>query len=446
MGKLAAVTCENSKPSNAGDRLLGDGDGLFLRIRPNGTKTWIVEYEFKGERRKFTVGLYVRTGAPGASIGEWLRHGRLSLTQARAIAGEWKAARRAGHDPVMEWEALLASEHADETAREAAIAAEADQPTVREVVGQFMAKHMEGKKSAPAIRYRLDRMAMILGDRKIRDVTRQNVIEMLEKIAEGQREGKSAKQLAGEVLTQSKRLWRFAEAREWVATSCIEMLTRKDFDARPVKRDVALRLDELVEVWKVLADPLRCTADPVTIAALRILILTGQREREVTDAEWTEFDLDAGIWKLPAVRTKKNRAHLVHLAPEAIAILENLIPITGKKRHVFASPLRAKQAIFGRSVNNALMMLFERGALPNVTRCHVHDLRRTLITRLPDLGFEPFIAHKIANHALPGVLGHYNHNEYLPQREAALKAWAQLIVEMAKPKSNVTPITRKAVG
>jgi integrase len=362
------------------------------------------------------------------------------LTQARAIAGEWKAARRAGHDPVTEWEALLAREHADETAREAANAAEAAEPTVHEVVRQLMAKHIEGKKSAPAIRYRLDRMTMILGDRKIRDVTRQNVIDMLEKIAEGQREGKSAKQLAGEVLTQAKRLWRFAETREWVTTSCIERLTRKDIDARPVKRDVTLRLDELVELWKALDDPLRCTADPVTIAALKILILTGQREREVTDAEWTELDLEAGIWKLPAVRTKMNRAHLIHLAPEAIAILESLKPITGKKRHIFASPLRAKQAIFGRSVNNALMMLFERGALPNITRCHVHDLRRTLITRLPDLGFEPFIAHKIANHALPGVLAHYNHNEYLPQREAALKAWARLIVEMAKPNSNVTPI------
>ena len=67
----------------------------------------------------------------------------------------------------------------------------------------------------------------------------------------------------------------------------------------------------------------------------------------------------------------------------------------------------------------------------------MHDLRRTLITRLPDLGFELFIAHKIANHALPGVLAHYNHNEYMPQREAALKAWAHLIDQMTKPDSKV---------
>ena len=69
--------------------------------------------------------------------------------------------------------------------------------------------------------------------------------------------GRSAKQLAGEILTQAKRLWQFAETREWVAASCIEILTRRDIDARPVKRDVALRLDELVQVWKVLGDTAR---------------------------------------------------------------------------------------------------------------------------------------------------------------------------------------------
>ena len=83
------------------------------------------------------------------------------------------------------------------------------------------------------------------------------------------------------------------------------------------------------------------------------------------------------------------------------------------------------------------MILYQRGALPNVTRCHVHDLRRTPITRMPDPGFELFIAHKMANHVLPGVLAHYNHNEYMPHREAALKAWAHRIDEMTKPDSKV---------
>lgn len=387
--------------------------------------------------------MYEREGAPSDSIPNWLRHCRLSLTQARAIAGNWKDARRAGHDPAAEWEALLTREREAEVARKAAAEAETARPTVSQAIDTFMARHMAGKKSAPAIRYRLDRLAAHLGERKIRDMLRKDVIAALDKIADGQREGQTAKQLAGEVLVQGKRLWRFAEAREWVETSCIEKLTRKDFDARPVKRDVTLRLDELAEIWRALHDPQRCKSDPVTVAAMKLLILTGQREREVTDAEWPELDLDAGLWKIPAARTKKERAHLVHLAPQAVAILTELKKITGKARQVFESPLRPGQALYGRAVNNALATLFVRGALPNVTRCVVHDLRRTLVTRLPDLGFEPFIGHKIANHVLPGVLAHYNHNTYEAQREAALKAWANRIEALAKGK-NVVQLQRTA--
>lgn len=446
MGKLAAVTCETSRANKARDRLLGDGDGLFLRIRPHGTKTWLIEYEFRGVRRKYTIGAFDPRGSPGESLGEWLRYGRLSLTQARSIAGAWKTARRGGHDPIKEWKAQLAAEGAAESRRVATVEAEANQPTVQDAVTQFLTKHMAGKKSEPASRYRLDRLAAIVGPKKIRDVSRQEVIAALEKIAEGQNEGRTAKQLAGEVLIAAKRLWRFAEAREWVSISCIERLTRKDFDARPVKRTVTLRLDELVEVWKALGDPARCKSDEVTVAALKLLILTGQREREVTDAEWTEFDLKKGLWKLPASRTKKTRAHLVHLAPETVAILEGLKANTGKKRFVFASPLRDKQPIYGRSANNALGTMFDRGVLPNVTRCTVHDLRRTLITRLPDLGFEPFLAHKIANHVLSGVMAHYNHNEYMDKRRAALETWAARIVELARPDTNVAPLVRKTAA
>lgn len=448
MGKLSRISCENAKPFTGRDRLLPDGDALYLRVRSHGRKTWILDYTFRGERRKPTIGMYDSSGAPGESISEWLRHGQLSLAQARAIAGNWKAARRAGHDAYLEWEALLAKEEEDRAAKEAAISAEAALPTVSDAIDQFITKHMAGKISAPAIRYRLDLLANILGEQKIDSVKRQDVIAALETIAEGRKRGKDgklmgAKQLAGEVLIQAKRVWRFAEAREWVSASCIERLTRRDFDAKPVKRENVLRIDELVEVWKALSDPLRCKSDPVTIAALKILVLTGQRESEVTDALWQEFDLDAGLWKIPASRTKKKRAHLVHLAPPAVEILTDLKALTGKQPFVFASPLKKGQAIYGRSVAHALSLMFSRGALPNVTRCTVHDLRRTLITRLPNLGIELFIGHKIANHVLPGVLGHYNHAEYLEERKDALERWAERIETLAE-QTNVIQLQQSA--
>ena len=428
MPKLTDATCQKTKPGPDGDVLLGDGNGLYLRIRPGGARVWVVDYRVLGTRRKVSIGNYDPKGGASENVDGLLDGGRLSLAQARYVAAAWKALRRDGRDPA-------ADRDAAKVAARATKAVEAAQPTIREAAQRFMAQHLDGKKSAGATRYRLVRLSDLIGEVKIRDASRQQVIAALEKIATGQKTGRTAKLLAGEVLPTAKRLWRYAESREWVDESCIERLTRADFDAKPRKRDVQLRLDEVVELWRALADPKRCKADPVTVAAMRLLILTGQRECEVTDAEWGEFDLETGLWRIPAARTKSVRAHLVHLAPQAVAILEELRRLTGKERHAFASPLRSKQPIYGRSVNNALLTMFKNGHLPNVTPCRVHDLRRTFISRLPDLGVESFIGHKIANHRLPGVLGIYNHAEYLPERRAALNGWAERIELLANERN-----------
>jgi hypothetical protein len=94
-------------------------------------------------------------------------------------------------------------------------------------------------------------------------------------------------------------------------------------------------------------------------------------------------------------------------------------------------------------VNNALLLMFKRGVLESTEACHVHDLRRTFISRLPDLGFEPFVAHKSANHVLPGVLAHYNLNEYMTHRQDALHAWAAE-VERRSRGTNVLRFDRTA--
>jgi integrase len=428
MPRLTDASCRNTKSRPGRDVTLGDGDGLYLRIRPGGARVWVIDYLLKGKRRKVSIGNYDPRGGAAESVEGLILGARLSLAQARYVAATWKAARRDGRDPAAELGAIRSA------AQDATVGG-TNEPAVSEAIDRFMVQHIDGKKCARAIRYRFDRLAAVLGARPIRDVTRQDLIAALERIASGQKEGRTAKLLAGEILSTAKRLWRFAESREWVPESCIEGLRRADFDAKQKKREVALRIDEVIEVWRALEDRERCMADPVTVAAMRLLILTGQRECEVTGSTWTEFDLDAGIWRLPAARTKSGRAHLVHLAPQTIAILRDLARLTGNKRHVFASPLRQNQPIWGRSVNNALLSMFKRGQLPDVTPCHVHDFRRTLISRLPDLGVEPFIGHKIANHRLPGVLGIYNHAEYLPERADALRRWAGHIEHLANERN-----------
>lgn len=431
MAKLTDRACATTKPKPTGNILLGDGYGLWLVIHSGGTRSWMIDYVVQGTRRKVTIGNYDPNGGKTHEINALLDGGVMSLAQARLVAAEWKQLRRAGRDPVAEREEIKAAEQKKLDDEQA-------QPTVAEAAALFFKKNIEGKRSASHVKYRLDRLSTSsIGNKKIHEVTRQNIISVFENIAEGQKEGRTAKLLAGEVLTTAKRLWRYAEALEWIAQSCIASLQRKDFDAAYKPRQVRLRLDEVAELWRALVDPLRCKSDPVSIAAIKLIILTGQRESEVAEAEWDEFDMDAGIWYIPAHRTKMERSHRVHLAPQAVAVLDAIRPITGTSKFVFLSPLKENQPIWGRSLNNALGTMFRNGHLPKVTPCHIHDLRRSLISGLPDLGFAAHIGHKIANHRLQGVFAIYNHAEYMTERKAALYLWAEQIEKLANAKRKV---------
>jgi hypothetical protein len=127
-----------------------------LRIRPGGTRVWIIDYLVHGTRRKINIGNYDPKGGKSENVDGLLDGGRLSLAQARFVAAAWKELRREGCDPAADREATKA-------AADAAQVAEAAQPTIREAVERFTAQHIVGKKSAPATRYRLQRLVAVIG-------------------------------------------------------------------------------------------------------------------------------------------------------------------------------------------------------------------------------------------------------------------------------------------
>src|SRR6266404_6501715 len=109
MAKLTDATCKAAKPRANGDVLLGDGNGLYLRVRPGGTKVWVVDYLVRGTRRKVNIGNYDPKGGKSENVGGLLDGGRLSLAQARFVAAAWKELRREGCDPAADREATKAA-------------------------------------------------------------------------------------------------------------------------------------------------------------------------------------------------------------------------------------------------------------------------------------------------------------------------------------------------
>lgn len=162
-------------------------------------------------------------------------------------------------------------------------------------------------------------------------------------------------------------------------------------------------------------------------AMVQLLMLTGQRRVEVAGMEWGELNRDEGIWTIPASRTKNKKTHIVHLTPQALAVI-NRLPVLSD---TYVLTTTGTAAISGFS--KAKLRLDEE--LLAARRKHdpeakgledwqYHDLRRTLATGLASMGVAQAIIEKILNHnpkALHGVAGIYNRHEYLPDRKAALE-------------------------
>ena len=152
---------------------------------------------------------------------------------------------------------------------------------------------------------------------------------------------------------------------------------------------------------------------------VKLLILTGQRRGEVTGMEWSELDLDAALWTIPAARSKNGRAHALPLAPVALATI-TAIPRTSSR---FVFPARGNHEATFSGWSKAKRELDAMVGIPDWT---LHDLRRSMATSLASLGTSPHIVERILNHAggtFAGVAGVYNRFEYRDEMREALMAW-----------------------
>jgi integrase len=200
--------------------------------------------------------------------------------------------------------------------------------------------------------------------------------------------------------------------------------TNKPLDE--ISRDRVLNPDELRLVWQLAG-----SGDFGAI--VRLLILTGQRREEVGGMLWSELDLKFAFWTIGKDRTKNGLAHDVPLAPSAVAILR-AIPRRDDRDYVFGAgdgPFQgwsnAKAALDARM---AAALKAERGDGAKLSPWRLHDIRRTVATRLGDQGSLPHVVEAILNHISghrAGVAGIYNRAIYSAEKREALDKWADTV-------------------
>ena len=152
---------------------------------------------------------------------------------------------------------------------------------------------------------------------------------------------------------------------------------------------------------------------------VRLLILTAQRRGEVSGLEWSELGLAAGVWTLPAARSKNGRSHALPLSPAALGLLRDVPRLSDR----FIFPARGSDTTTFSGWSKAKKELDSATGVADWT---LHDLRRSTATRIASLGVAPHIVERILNHAggtFAGVAGVYNRFEYTDEMRAALSLW-----------------------
>jgi integrase len=202
-------------------------------------------------------------------------------------------------------------------------------------------------------------------------------------------------------------------------------------------RERVLTQTELVQLWAALGQsnsvPLGQYGDVV-----RLLILTGQRKNEIAALRWDEVDFDRAVITLPPARTKNNRTHELPLSPLALAILQRQ---PRRKGQEFVFPNRNG----GRFVNwqegrVRLDKAIAQSMSGKATKDHrgpwrLHDLRRTAVTGMAELGVLPHIVEAVVNHVSghkAGVAGTYNRAKYADDMRNALCKWADYVESLAE--------------
>lgn len=166
------------------------------------------------------------------------------------------------------------------------------------------------------------------------------------------------------------------------------------------------------------------TGDAVTCAALRLAPLVFVRPGELRHAEWSEIDLNAAEWNIPASKMKMRAAHTVPLSTQAVAVLRDLQPLTGHRQYVFPGGRDPKRPLSDNALNAALRRMgFDKETMT------AHGFRATARTLLDEvLGWRPdLIEHQLA-HAVRDPNGRaYNRTSHLPERRKMMQAWADYL-------------------
>jgi integrase len=283
--------------------------------------------------------------------------------------------------------------------------------TVANLAATYLAKRVADLRSAKGTARRVHKNILPrIGAVELRHVHRRDVNRVLDPIME-----RGAKQEALAVFKHMRAMFAWAVERGDLDSSPMQGMKAP---AEGSSRDRVLSDDEITAAWNV-DSPIR--------PLIRLCLLTGQRVGEVSGMRANEIDLKARSWTIPATRSKNKHPHTVPLSDAAFAIVKEEM----KARALF--PDAGNSACIGKAL--------ARAKLGNWT---MHDLRRTAVSRLAELGVSPIVLGHVIGHRSVTKAGTtlkvYQTYTYAQECRQALELWADRLAGIVAGAARIVPI------
>ncbi|HKQ10249.1 MAG TPA: tyrosine-type recombinase/integrase [Rhizomicrobium sp.] len=399
--------------------------GLNLRVYPSGEKIFEVRYvAANGARRRMKLGNYPA----------------LKLADAKIAAGKHQNEVVEGKDPSADRASAKRRQRTGDTVDDLA-----ESYFKAAALGLHGGRRKPKKPSTISNEKRLyrDYIKPELAERIFTEVRRRDVKQFMRDLAADSGLAPSSVGRVGEILSG---MFAFAVHEDLIEASPVLGLSHP-LSWTPRERrfsDQALKT-----LWDTLAinskprmpgdvvdeDPIS-RLDPLTCLSARLMIVTLCRRGEAAAARWDEIDRANRKWTVPKERTKSGRTEVKPLSEEAMRILDSAAEVARlwfrgrNSEFVFPLPENPGTHLDGHRVARALTRLCRRLEIPHGSP---HDFRRTGATTLTDekLGFTRFVVSKVLGHRVhegAKVTEIYDLNEYLPQKRAALDAWATYVL------------------
>lgn len=396
---LKPATIDNAKPREKAYALT-DGGGLQIEILPSGGKTWRFKYHLNGKREKVTIGAYPV----------------FTIKQARDRHEELRALVARGQSPAKAKRAAATEQKLVEARR----------LTFRSFAQRWVDEtlfYRSGGYVAQTVRWLDAYVYPAIGDMPLDEVLPRDVLAIIKARAE-------TSVTAERIRVIVQQIYNHAIRNLLVTTNPAQAL-RGAIARAPVEHHRHLSEKELAAFWRQLEDQ---GAHFTTISATRLLMLTMTRKSELLRSKWSEFDLDAAQWDVPAERMKMGKAHRVFLSRQAVDILRQVHELTGHGQYVFPSIFRGSVPMGDVTLNH----FFKRMDF-GVSDFSPHGTRGTAATLLREHGFgrdvvELLLAHSEKN----ATVAAYSHMELAADRKRALQFLADRIEQLAAGANVVT--------